>query len=549
MRPPGRRSARPQGFFMSRIVSFLVLVAILIVIAAVFIRVMAGFFVPLFLAALVGVVIQPVYRWTLAKCGGYRYVASTLTTGLVLLGMLLPIGLVITTATMEGLSILDQLHLANVRTKLDELRTQFGLHMPRKDDLHFIEARLRRWRDQQRQGLSPDVSPEKAGNLLRRVDEIAAWVKEQGPAASAVNAEPLREALVNLRDSRPDTVEQDNALADADAQFREFKRNLLGGTYRAFLAELANPTDEQLEQLRRTTLSTAGSVVSFGSDTVVMFGRIVFGIMIMVVSLFFLLAESSRMLDAIVRISPLEEHHVRELVAEFDRACRAIVSATLLSAVAQGLLAGVGFYFVGLQTSVALLMLLTMVLALVPFAGAAAVWIPVCLYLYFYQGHTASAVGLALYGGIIVSQADNFIKPYVLHGQSNLHPLLALLSVLGGLQALGPIGILVGPMVVVFLQVLLKLVQREMSSIDKSSWFNWPGLAAFAQRAAARPAGAEPTVADVTAAYTADSAADIESKPNDASTATPPAGGNGHSGAAARPSGGQQSHPGKKRKK
>ena len=48
--------------------------------------------------------------------------------------------------------------------------------------------------------------------------------------------------------------------------------------------------------------------------------------------------------------------------AEFDKACRAIVSATLLSAVAQGLLAGVGFYFCGLRSSVALLMLLSFVL-------------------------------------------------------------------------------------------------------------------------------------------------------------------------------------------
>jgi hypothetical protein len=103
--------------------------------------------------------------------------------------------------------------------------------------------------------------------------------------------------------------------------------------------------------------------------------------------------------------------------------------------------------------------------------------------------------------------------------------------------------------VVVFLQVLLKLVQREMSSIDKTSWFNWPGFAAFAQRAAAKPPTSEPTVADVTAAYTADSAADVESKPNDASTAPPPADGNGRSGNAARPSGGQPQHHGKKRKK
>ncbi len=480
---------------MARIVSFLVLVAILLVIAAVFIRVMAGFFVPLFLAALLGVIIQPLYRWLLPHCRGYRYAASSLTTGLVLVVMLLPIGLVITTATMEGLSILDQLQLGNVRTKLDELRTQFGVQIPRKDDLQYIEARLRRWRGQLREGVSPDVTSDKVENLLRRVDEVAAWVKEQGAAASAADHTALREALVDLRDAKADTVEQDTALALADAEFREFKRHLLGGTYRAFLTELANPTDEQIEQVRNTTLSTAGTVVTFGGDTLLMFGKLLFGIVIMVVALFFLLAEGSRMLDAIVRISPLEEHHVRELVAEFDRACRAIVSATLLSAVAQGLLAGIGFYFAGLESSVALLMLLTMVLALIPFTGAAAVWIPVCLYLYFYQGHTWSAALLALYGGIVISQSDNFIKPYVLAGQSNLHPLLALLSVLGGVQALGPIGILVGPMVVVFLQVLLKLVQREMSSLDKSTWASWPGLAAFAQQAGARPAAAGEAIA------------------------------------------------------
>jgi len=484
---------------MARIVSFLVLVAILVVIGAVFIRVMAGFFVPLFLAALLGVIIQPLYRWLLKQCRGYRYAASTLATGIVLLVMLLPIGLVITTATMEGLSLLDQLQLGNVRAKLDELRTQFGLHIPRKDDLQFIEARLRLWRGQLREGVSPEVTADKVQNLLRRVDEVASWLQDQGDAAPQADPTALREALVDLRDARPDTVEQDTAMALADAEFREFKRNLLGGTYRAFLTESANPTDEQLEQIRKSALSTAESVVSFGGDTLIRFGKLLFGVVIMVVALFFLLAEGSRMLDAIVRISPLEEHHVRELVAEFDRACRAIVSATLLSAVAQGLLAGIGFYFAGLQSSVALLMLLTMVLALVPFTGAAAVWIPVCLYLYFFEGRGGAAIGLALYGSIIISQSDNVLKPYILHGQSNLHPLLALLSVLGGLQALGPIGILVGPMVVVFLQVLLKLVQREMSQLDKSTWVNWPGFAAFAQRAAAKSAPAAADVATSTA--------------------------------------------------
>jgi predicted PurR-regulated permease PerM len=530
--PPATGDA-PRGIAMSRMVSFLVLVAILVVIALVFIRVMAGFFVPLFLAALLGVVIQPLYRWALAKCQGYRYVASTFTTGLVLIAVLLPIGLVVTTATLEGLSLIDQLQLGNVRSKLDELRRDFGLQIPREGDIRRIETSLRRWRDQQRNGESIDLKAETVDNLLQRVAEIDKWLAEQGDAAPVADTSRLKESLQTLRDATPESVQRDDALLLADAEFRELKRNLFGGTYRAWLTDMANPSDERLDEIRKAVLATAGPVLSLGSGTLVFLGKMAFGVVIMVVALFFLLAEGSRMLDAIVRVSPLEEQYVRELVNEFDRACRAIVSATLLSAVAQGLLAGIGFYFAGLQSSVALLMLLTMVAALVPFIGAVAVWAPVCVYLYLYQGQGIAAIALAAYGGLIVSQADNVIKPYVLHGQSNLHPLLALLSVLGGLQALGPIGILVGPMVVVFLQVLLRLVQREMSSLDRTSWSTWPGFAAFTK------AGAKPP---------AEASSHAETSPPAASTTEPTAGGNGPAGNgdSAR---GQPQHAGKKRRK
>ena len=123
--------------------------------------------------------------------------------------------------------------------------------------------------------------------------------------------------------------------------------------------------------------------------------------------------------------------------------------------------------------------MLTTILALIPFVGAAAVWVPTSLWLFFHGGpehnHPILAIMLAVYGAAVISMADNVIKPLVLHGQSNLHPLLALLSVLGGVHALGPIGILVGPMVVVFLQTLLNILHSE--------------LVGFEQRASARTRG------------------------------------------------------------
>jgi predicted PurR-regulated permease PerM len=487
---------------MARFFSLLVLLAILVIISIVFFQVMAGFFVPLFLAALLGVVVQPLYRWTVEQCNGYRHVAAGITTALVAVVVLLPIGLVVTTATLEALSLIDELQLVKVRDKLSELRHDFGLQIPAEQDVRHIEATLRAWRERVRSGEPLDVPATQIGNLLTRVGNIQHWIDENADEVGIVaNTAQVEAQLQRLIDSPVGSVERDEAVQLADAEFRALKRDLLGGTYRSWLTEWANPGDEQLDRLRSTVLASSAPVLSLGTDTIVFIAKLGFGLLIMMVALFFLLAEGARMLEAIITISPLEEQHVRELAREFDRACRAIVSATLLSAIAQGLLAGIGFYFCGLRSSVALLMLLTMVLALVPFTGAAAVWIPVSLYLYLFLGNATAAISLAIYGMLIISMADNVIKPLVLHGQSKLHPLLALLSVLGGIQALGPIGIVVGPMVVVFLQTLLKILQRELSSLDRSTWMPWRSfgggpsvqVAAAGPVVVAAPAAVHPT--------------------------------------------------------
>lgn len=455
---------------MARVVSFLVLVATLVGIAILFIHVMWGFLLPLFLAALFAVVFRPLYDRILARSQGYRYVASGLTTLIVLILVFVPGGLVLTMAGLQGLNLVARLEVSTVPEKLAALRKDYGLEIPEAGDLQRMHAVLTGWRDQLRRGDTPEYTPARVDNLLQRVGTLEQYLSEHQDAHGKKELMRLREQLNWLRSFPPETVAGDNALIATDNAFRSFKRVFLGGAYWAFVKDLVNPTDEQLQALRESLIGRAGSpLVALGGGTLSVVGQMLFGVVVMIASLFFFLAEGSKMINAIVRLSPLEERYLRELIDEFERISRAVVAATLLAAVAQGVLAGIGFYFAGMQESVALLMILTMFLAMVPFAGAAAVWLPVCLYLYFYEGRTVAALILGVYGAGIVSTVDNFIKPLVLHGQSNLHPLLALLSVLGGLTTLGPIGIMVGPMAVVFLQTLLKILQREMLSLDKMS--------------------------------------------------------------------------------
>jgi len=221
---------------------------------------------------------------------------------------------------------------------------------------------------------------------------------------------------------------------------------------------------EELQATISTNFKDWLAPIALGTTQFV--GNFLLGILVMAISLYFFLADGPGMVQNLVRWSPLDQRYSEQLVDQFAGVSRAVVLATLLSAVAQGLLSGVGYYFAGLQP-VFLLIVLTMILSMVPFVGAVSVWVPACLWLYFAEERTTAAIALAIYGAIIVSTVDNIVKPVVLHGRSKLHPLLALLSVMGGIKALGPVGILVGPMIVAFLQTLLEMLHAELQEINR----------------------------------------------------------------------------------
>jgi len=258
-------------------------------------------------------------------------------------------------------------------------------------------------------------------------------------------------------------------IGELEVAFNDFIVKQLGGKTRAWAATLLNPTEEQSEvYIATVTEKLRSTLFVFGGKGLTYILLMVGGSIVMIVSFYFFLLDGQSMISAFKRLSPLDDEHEQELVDQFSKVSRAVVVATLLSALVQGLLAGVGFYVAGLE-SIFLLTVLSAVLAMVPFLGAASVWIPCSLYLYFIDNNMTAAIGLAIYGAAVISMADNIIKPLVLHGQSKLHPLFAFLSVIGGLAMLGPIGILIGPMIIAFMQTLLEILHSEVQELEKNS--------------------------------------------------------------------------------
>ncbi len=294
--------------------------------------------------------------------------------------------------------------------------------------------------------------------------EYKVTTQEAAPLFDSVR-DALDEALAAAQTPDASPTYRD-AVRTASAQFHRLKLELLGGELHTWIKELANPTEEDVQQSLRYVLEDArGFLFALGGRSAALVGRLIIGLVIMAVAMFFFWSDGPAMVATVMRLSPLDDRYEQELLADFANVSRAVVLATLLSAAAQGVLAGIGFYLAGFD-SVVLLMLLTTLLAMIPFVGAAAVWVPACLWLGLIDQRLLAAILLAIYGLAIVSSIDNLIKPMVLHGKSRLHPLLALLSVLGGVNALGPIGILVGPMSVAFLQTLLNILNRELSQFD-----------------------------------------------------------------------------------
>jgi len=121
---------------------------------------------------------------------------------------------------------------------------------------------------------------------------------------------------------------------------------------------------------------------------------------------------------------------------------RAVVFGIVLTALAQGVLAGLGYWVAGIEAP-ALWGAITALVSLIPFVGPV-VWVGLSIGL-LAHGETQAALGLFLWGALVVSWIDNLVRPLVISGPTRIPFLLVFLGVLGGLNAFGLIGLFLGP--------------------------------------------------------------------------------------------------------
>ena len=177
-------------------------------------------------------------------------------------------------------------------------------------------------------------------------------------------------------------------------------------------------------------------------------------------TLFFMLRDGQALVNRIHSLLPMDQEHKDHLFQHIVNALFAVIHGALITAMVQGLLAGLGYWFLEVPFYI-VLAVTTAFTALFPIGGSFLVWFPASLYLGFVQGPLWRGIALFLWGALIVGSIDNFLKPLLIGNRLRLPILILFFSILGGLKLFGIIGLILGPMIVTLLIALLDLYMKE----------------------------------------------------------------------------------------
>ncbi|MEX0650288.1 MAG: AI-2E family transporter [Candidatus Andersenbacteria bacterium] len=188
-------------------------------------------------------------------------------------------------------------------------------------------------------------------------------------------------------------------------------------------------------------------------------------ILLSVLIMYYLFKDGRALRRKIVELSPLVNRHDQNIFSRLHLAVLSVVRGSLLIAILQGFSTGVGFAIFGVPNPV-LWGGIAAVAALIPNLGTALVSTPAVIYLFAF-GSVGQSIGLAIWAIVAVGLIDNLLGPKFIQQGLHIHPLLILLSVLGGLALFGPIGFLLGPLIIALLFALLDVYQALIPGTGK----------------------------------------------------------------------------------
>jgi len=210
--------------------------------------------------------------------------------------------------------------------------------------------------------------------------------------------------------------------------------------------------------------SAAVAVIEKGSAFLVAVPKVVLTLFVMFFTMFYFLKGGEEFLQKLNSYLRIHQKKYLLILQRLQDIVKGVVFGYVIVALMQGVIGGIGFFLFGVSSPLFWGFVMAL-LALIPFLGTGFVWIPAAVYIIFQGVVTNSTwlivkgVGLFVYGLVFVSTLDNFIRPKLISEKAKIHPVVVMIGIFGGMLFFGPIGLIVGPLVLcltmVFLQVYL----------------------------------------------------------------------------------------------
>lgn len=212
-------------------------------------------------------------------------------------------------------------------------------------------------------------------------------------------------------------------------------------------------TQSAVTSITSTFTNSMGSLLSATASTI-------FSFILVVLTMFYFLKDGPKWKESVSSASPLSKESTQHIADRFYSSFNGIVKGYLLVGLVQGTLTAIGLWIFGVPNAI-LWGLVSFVASFIPSIGPAVVSVPAILYL-FAVGQTPEAIGFAIWSLVMIGGVDNVIHPYFVGRSVNIHPITALFSVLGGIVLMGPLGIVIGPLIISFIHTLLMVSKTEL---------------------------------------------------------------------------------------
>lgn len=205
-------------------------------------------------------------------------------------------------------------------------------------------------------------------------------------------------------------------------------------------------------------------IAEHGASVIGGIAGLVIALFLVLLSAYFFYVEGETIAAEAAALSPLPARYNAQFAENFKGVIDATFRGQVITSLTQGMFIGIGLAIAGIPGAI-LWGAVATVLSLLPVVGSAAVWIPAALYLYVAASigdrSYFGAIFLTIWGVVVVPIIEHVVRPWAMKGKMQLPAIPLLVSVLGGMEAFGFVGLVVGPLVFSLLMSIIDIYKRS----------------------------------------------------------------------------------------